>query len=117
MKVKIFYFKNIVNGNLNYNQINNPNFQIMNIGFDDNNNFLYNNNYKIRKRIRPFTERTGDWFCSFCKNLNFAFRVVCNRCHISKAESEKNNEKESKNNESKDSNFLCVNKTKKENEL
>ena len=117
MKVKIFYFKNIVNGNLNYNQINNPNFQIMNIRLDDNNNFLYNNNYKIRKRIRPFTERTGDWFCSFCKNLNFAFRVVCNRCHLSKAESEKNNEKESKNNESKDSNFLCVNETKKENEL
>ena len=48
MKVKIFYFKNIVNGNLNYNQINNPNFQIMNIGFDDNNNFLYNNNFTFR---------------------------------------------------------------------
>ena len=111
MKVKIFYFKNIVNGNLNYNQINNLNFQIMNIGFDDN------NNYKIRKRIRPFTERTGDWFCSFCKNLNFAFRVVCNRCHLSKAESEKNNEKESKNNESKDSNFIGKNETKKNCEL
>ena len=39
----------------------------------------------MKKKIKPFIERSGDWFCFNCKNLNFAFRVVCNRCHISKA--------------------------------
>ncbi len=117
MKVKLILFKNIVNGNINYNKINNPNFQMINIGFNEINNFLYNNNYKIRKRMRPFTERTGDWFCSSCKNLNFAFRVICNRCHLSKEESEKIIEKDIKNNESKDSNFIGKNETKKNCEL
>ena len=71
----------------------------------------------MKKRMRPFTERTGDWFCSGCKNLNFAFRVICNRCHLSKAESEKNIEKDLKNNESKDSNFIGINDRKKDCEL
>ena len=45
MKVKLILFKNIVNGNINYNKINNPNFQMINIGFNEINNFLkYNNN-------------------------------------------------------------------------
>jgi len=35
-----------------------------------------------------FVERHGDWICTRCKNLNFSFRIVCNRCKISKAESE-----------------------------
>lgn len=35
------------------------------------------------------TERAGDWVCVKCKNSNFSFRVVCNRCQLSKAESEK----------------------------
>jgi len=25
-------------------------------------------------------ERKGDWVCQICMNLNFAFRVKCNRC-------------------------------------
>ena len=51
----------------------------------------------MKKKIKPFIERSGDWFCFNCKNLNFAFRVVCNRCHISKAESFKINEKDTFN--------------------
>jgi len=35
-----------------------------------------------------FVERQGDWICMRCKNLNFSFRIVCNRCKISKVESE-----------------------------
>jgi len=35
-----------------------------------------------------FVERQGDWICTRCKNLNFSFRIVCNRCKISKVESE-----------------------------
>ena len=37
-----------------------------------------------KKKARPFTERTGDWICKNCKNLNFAFRNECNRCKIPK---------------------------------
>jgi len=39
---------------------------------------------KIKK---PFVERPGDWVCINCKNLNFAFRIHCNRCQFSKQES------------------------------
>jgi hypothetical protein len=38
---------------------------------------------------RKFTERHGDWICSKCKNLNFSFRMKCNRCQLSKDESDK----------------------------
>jgi hypothetical protein len=58
---------------------------------------MYSNNFKMKKKVKPFIERSGDWFCFNCKNLNFAFRVVCNRCHISKAESLRINEKDELN--------------------
>lgn len=28
--------------------------------------------------------KKGDWICSNCKNLNYSFRTVCNRCRIPK---------------------------------
>ena len=36
--------------------------------------------------MRPFTERTGDWTCRNCRNLNFSFRKECNRCKLPKKE-------------------------------
>jgi len=41
------------------------------------------------KKKKPFSERVGDWVCIKCKNLNFSFRVVCNRCQMPKMENEK----------------------------
>lgn len=41
------------------------------------------------KKKKPFIEREGDWVCYQCKNLNFSFRLTCNRCEISKEENEK----------------------------
>ncbi len=46
------------------------------------------NNSSDSKKKKHFTERVGDWVCIKCKNLNFSFRVICNRCNLSKAESE-----------------------------
>jgi len=43
---------------------------------------------KCEAKKTHFVERQGDWICMRCKNLNFSFRIVCNRCKISKAESE-----------------------------
>ena len=41
------------------------------------------------KKKKPFIERIGDWVCLKCRNLNFSFRVSCNRCQLSKIESER----------------------------
>jgi len=41
-----------------------------------------------KKIKKPFIEREGDWVCLQCKNLNFSFRVSCNRCQISKEDNE-----------------------------
>ena len=48
------------------------------------------------KTKKPFEIREGDWTCSNCNNLNFSFRVKCNRCYISKEQSELNKNKDTK---------------------
>lgn len=50
-----------------------------------------NNNQTMFKKGKVFKERAGDWVCFKCNNLNFSFRVICNRCKIDKSESEKLN--------------------------
>ena len=42
-----------------------------------------------RKKKNNFVKREGDWICYKCKNLNFAFRNLCNKCKLPKEESEK----------------------------
>ena len=41
-------------------------------------------NKMYKKKTKVFTEREGDWVCKNCKNLNFAFRVECNRWQLPK---------------------------------
>ena len=36
------------------------------------------------KKKKKLIERKGDWQCPNCHNLNFSFRLECNRCHLSK---------------------------------
>ena len=48
---------------------------------DDNNNIE-------EKKKKPLIERKGDWLCPKCRNLNFAFRLICNRCQLAKSEVE-----------------------------
>ena len=37
---------------------------------------------KEEKTKLPLEIRAGDWICLYCNNLNFAFRIKCNRCGI-----------------------------------
>ena len=55
--------------------------------FDEENsetlsNFVLNKNYEKAKM--PFEIRIGDWICFFCNNLNFSFRMKCNKCGVLK---------------------------------
>lgn len=59
---------------------------------NDVNNNLFTNNSSEKKRNKPFVERAGDWACIRCKNLNFSFRVTCNRCQLHKSISTINSE-------------------------
>jgi hypothetical protein len=36
------------------------------------------------RKKKPLIEREGDWLCTKCRNLNFAFRQSCNRCKLPK---------------------------------
>jgi hypothetical protein len=51
-------------------------------------NIGFNYELKLNNKKKKFIERQGDWRCSKCKNINFSFRNKCNKCQISKEESE-----------------------------
>lgn len=75
-------FNNILQLNYNpflfsYNNGKEENCQ-MNINRNMSNKSIPN--LKEKKEKKPFDKRKGDWNCPDCHNLNFAFRVICNRC-------------------------------------
>ena len=91
------YFNNLLNlNNLNnaYQQIQanlNPILFSYNEEEENKNSNKYKNlsnkvipHSKNQSDKKPFDKRKGDWFCPECHNLNFAFRIVCNRCKIPK---------------------------------
>jgi hypothetical protein len=56
----------------------------------DNNELIYNYERKNSdQKKKEFKEREGDWPCIICKNLNFKFRKVCNRCRMPKENSKR----------------------------
>lgn len=67
------------------NNVNSPIHKEINI---DNDNIYKHKKKKEIKRKKVFKERIGDWICFNCNNLNFSFRTLCNRCKISKNESD-----------------------------
>lgn len=40
-----------------------------------------------QKTKLPLELRVGDWICAYCSNLNFSFRMKCNRCGLLKKSS------------------------------
>ena len=85
------YFNNILNFDNNYQHAQN-NFNPMLFSYNDEsqsndvNNNLTENSKKAGEK-KPFDRRKGDWVCSECHNLNFAFRLECNRCKLPKPKS------------------------------
>jgi hypothetical protein len=81
----INYFKNILNSNKTNENENENKFNatktVNNFNKKISNKTLYK---KTKYEKKPFDKRKGDWFCPNCHNLNFAFRIVCNRCQINK---------------------------------
>ena len=75
----------LFNKNINNHSYINP------ILKNNNNIFLYKNiNNNINNNNKYFyRDQKKDWICSFCNNLNFSFRTKCNRCKISKEDSDK----------------------------
>ncbi len=71
--------------NFDYTKIKNltgPIYNKSNINSNVNNSNL-NQNVKEKPK-KHFEIRAGDWTCFDCNNLNFAFRVKCNRCGLPK---------------------------------
>ena len=84
--------ESIVKGDIyNINSTSYINRQNYSFSPKHNNNSCFKDkgNKKFIKSKKPFIERPGDWICCNCQNLNFAFRKNCNRCHLSKNESQK----------------------------
>ena len=95
-----YYNNNIVINQFRYNNpllpLINQNYEFLPKNFNNNNNsnsglftLNANNNYNYSKKtnISEYQKRkiynkikSNDWICSFCKNLNYSFRVKCNRC-------------------------------------
>lgn len=89
------FFNNILQSNYHpilftYNEGQEDNLQVNNNSNSSNKSIP---NVKKHKAKKPFDKRKGDWLCPDCHNLNFAFRVICNRCQKSKpSETIDNNE-------------------------
>ena len=39
---------------------------------------------KVNNEIKERNNKKGDWICLNCRNLNYSFRTICNRCKIPK---------------------------------
>ena len=64
-----------------FNEEQENNYSLFNINRNNDTKFIPNSSKNEKK---PFDKRKGDWLCPDCHNLNFAFRIVCNRCQLPK---------------------------------
>ncbi len=89
----IFHFSQ-KSGSIDEEIIQNEKIKENNTPLVDNNYLFVPKNLMIKKKKKKINNdrRIGDWICQFCFNLNFAFRIKCNRCGVLKIinENEKN---------------------------
>ena len=70
---------------LNNNFINSDKINIMeNKKEKEKSKTPVNDNSDIKSK-KILMIRPGDWYCGYCKNLNFSFRNFCNRCRLCKS--------------------------------
>lgn len=48
-------------------------------------NCYYDKKINENNKKKTFTLREGDWICLKCNNLNFSFRIICNKCYSMKS--------------------------------
>ena len=77
-------FKPIYDNNKNQNLFNKNNNNCPKQSIKINNLYLNNN-----LNCNNLRDQKKDWICTFCNNLNYSFRIKCNRCKINKEVSEK----------------------------
>ena len=63
----------------NFNNNNKNNFFTLSSNYNNNIKKMNYNEYQKKKIYNKI--KGNDWVCSFCKNLNYSFRVKCNRCN------------------------------------
>ena len=81
-----FIPKNYLN---NMQLYNDPNVENNPLNYNKRNiNFNKKKTKKNKKEKKKYVEKEGDWPCYKCKNINFAFRDKCNKCYLSKEDSE-----------------------------
>lgn len=116
----------IKNNMKGFNSLNlpeyNPLIELVNKGYEFIPRNLYNikdnsrnnmKNFSCFSKINKFRKnKKDDWYCSFCNNLNYSFRVKCNRCGASKEYSDyyifqKLREEENKNNKCINNSFYA----------
>lgn len=81
------YYNNIIPENIFYSKFNFDNSRTIQ---NPNSNIYGNRKYKKDKikyksnKNNNISIRQGDWLCNICSNLNFSFRISCNRCKAPK---------------------------------
>ena len=88
------FYSNMMPENIENSKFNLLNDNLYNNNKHDNTNPIINNNKYNNKKNKKANyknkkdstkqKRKGDWLCNFCCNLNFSFRIFCNRCKAPK---------------------------------
>ena len=74
-----------LNKKINFNDIfhsNNRNERFNKYNFK--NYIAKKDNFNNKKKNILKKEKKEDWICPLCMNLNYSFRIICNRCKIPK---------------------------------
>ena len=73
--IQKIYFNEIFLNNNRFERFNKYNFK----------NYIRNKNTSSNnKKNKIIKEKMKDWVCPLCNNLNYSFRIICNRCKMSK---------------------------------
>ncbi len=90
-----YYLSNELISELDYSnplppkiELNNSLLPLMKNGYEFFPKNFYYSTLFINKN-KKYHEKKNDWICVFCNNLNFSFRIKCNRCGLPKEISEK----------------------------